>query len=176
MSVDLQKPKRLIDLKVNYFQFLNEGNLFFCYTGHFMVDFNPHLFPNDDYRKRFLRLYLEEKNKLNNVKMNKVEFDEQLALLFHQTGLFSLSKLLNFIVMLPMIDLQPDFFKSEGITKANKLKIKYFNGKFGYEVRCTMIHSMRLFAKLIRTFLNLDRCTNCSAKLAASSLRRQRII
>ena len=106
-----------------------------------MVDFNPHLFPSDDYRKRFLRLYLEEKNKLNNVKMNKIEFDEQLTLLFHQTNLCTLTKLLDMIVMLPVFDLKPDFFQSEEFSSTNMSEIKYLSGKFGYEVRCnTIIH------------------------------------
>ena len=105
-----------------------------------MVDFNPDLFPSDEYRKRFLRLYLEEKNKLNNVKMNKHEFDEQLTLLFHQTNLFSLIIFIGMIIMMPFLDMNPDFFKTEEFANTNKSGVKYFNGRFGYEVRCNTIY------------------------------------
>ena len=142
---DKIKEKKIINVIFLISQ--STGNLFFWYPGHFLVDFNPDLFPSDDYRKRFLRLYLEEKNKLNNVKMNKIEFDEQLTLLFHQTNLCTLSKLLEEIIMLAIFDLKPDFLKNEEFVITNSCcntnisETKYLPGRFGYEVRCnTIIH------------------------------------
>jgi len=121
------------ELAMNNYAILEIGQLFFCYTGHFLVDFDSELFPNDDYRKRFLRKYLEEKNKSNKIEMNKDEFEAELIKLFHQTNLASLFFMLRIIIMTPFFDVNPGFFKNDELDLA-RTQVKHYCGRFGYKI------------------------------------------
>ena len=82
-------------MTMNNYTILELGYLFGCYPGHFLYDFNKDFFPNLDYRRRFLRKYLEEFNKLNEIKLTDDEFETELHELVIKTNLTILTFLLR---------------------------------------------------------------------------------
>ena len=66
------------------------GYLIGCYPGHFLYSYDKDLFPNEAYRRRFLRRYLEEFYRLNGLdtKAGGV-FETELEDLFHKTNLIA---------------------------------------------------------------------------------------
>jgi len=121
------------EMAMNNYAGMEIGELFYCFTGHFLVDFNGDFFPNADYRRRFLRRYLEERNRIKGVKLTNEEFDEKLEKLFQQTNLWSLFFMLRILTMTPFFDVSPGLFKNEELDKS-RLETKHYCGLFGYQV------------------------------------------
>lgn len=71
------------------------GYLFGCYQGHFLYSHNKDLFPNEAYRRRFLRTYLNEFYKLNGLDTESKEFESELEDLFHKSNLTSVLMLVR---------------------------------------------------------------------------------
>ena len=92
-----------LEMTMNNYATLEIGQTFFCSTGHFLYDLNGNFFPNTDYRKRFLRAYLNEKNRLNKFEMNEVSFEEELLKLY-QVNLAALFFTIQFILMTQFFD------------------------------------------------------------------------
>ena len=71
------------------------GYLFKAYPGHFLFGYNKNLFPNEAYRRRFLRVYLQEYYRLNDLNTETGEFETELEDLFHKANLISILQLIK---------------------------------------------------------------------------------
>ena len=71
------------------------GYLFKAYPGHFLFGYNKNLFPNEAYRRRFLRVYLQEYYRLNDLNTETDEFETELEDLFHKANLISILQLIK---------------------------------------------------------------------------------
>lgn len=80
-----------------------------------------------------MKLYLEEKNRINQVKKSEKEFEDDLQKIFVQTNLTSLLFMVKLTTMTPSFDFQPDFFNNPDLLEKRKTT-KYYCGKFGYEI------------------------------------------
>ena len=81
---------------------------FSCYAGHFLYSYNKDLFPNEDYRRCFLRTYLEEFYKLNELDADSEKFETELEDLFHQANLAALRGILGWTSLGAFFDFQPN--------------------------------------------------------------------
>ena len=118
----------LIDLEMamqNYIA-LELGYLFMCFTGHFLYGFEPELFPNQNYRLRFIRSYLQERNKLDYESVNDEELEKQVEWLFHASNLSTLYQFLLIILSLPYLDFRKDLFHNPDLDHLVKDNPYYF--------------------------------------------------
>lgn len=85
---------------------------FTCFTGHFLYNIDSKLFPNEDYRRCFLRTYLEEFYKLNALDAGSEEFETDLETdledLFHKVNLAVLKNFIGWSTLGAFIDLNPN--------------------------------------------------------------------
>lgn len=96
-------------MAMNDYAILEIGQLFYCYTGHFLYDFEGEFFPGEDYRRSFLKKYLSEKNKLNNSNIaNEKVDDSEIEKLLIQTNLATLEFFTRMIIMTPFFDFKPE--------------------------------------------------------------------
>lgn len=58
-----------------------------CFGGHLLVDFDGSFFPSSDYRRRFLKKYLQEYNRAEQIELSEEEFSSELEDLFHRVSL-----------------------------------------------------------------------------------------
>lgn len=93
---------------MNNYVIFEIGQLFCSYTGQFLFDFEADFFPNYDYRRRFLKKYLTEKNKINSIEMKDDQFEEELEKLFLQADLAALYFMCKLISMTPFFDFKPE--------------------------------------------------------------------
>lgn len=77
---------------------------FGCFGGHLLVDFDDTYFPNSDYRRRFLRKYLQEYHKAEQIELSEEEFNSELENLFHRVSLAAIGHLLKWCIYGPVFD------------------------------------------------------------------------
>lgn len=133
------------EMTMNNYVIFELGYLFGCFPGHFLYDFDESFFPNDDYRFKFLRKYLEEYNRLNGIKKTSEEFETDLEDLFVKVNLTTCQFLLRLSMTGPLFDWKPEFFKNEDLKKRRD-ETKYFCCKYSIKI-------WHLFTKLAPGFL-----------------------
>ena len=80
---------------------------FSCYAGHFLYTYDQKLFPNEDYRRRFLRVYLDEFYKLNELDSSSEQFEIELEDLFHKVNLAALRNIVDWSTLGAFFDFNP---------------------------------------------------------------------
>ena len=78
------------------------------FPGHFLYQHNKDLFPNEDYRRRFVRKYLEEFYKLNKLDAKSEEFEAELEDLFHKMNLTAVLTMIKWTGLGALFDFNPN--------------------------------------------------------------------
>lgn len=141
-----------MEMTMPNYDIMELGQLFACFTGHFLYSFEKDFFPSENYRKRFLRLYLEERNRLNNIQLKSEQFEEELSKIIIQTNLTSLYHILRVASMCPSFDFNPDLFKNEDLKEARK-NIKFYCSKFGLKVYKLFEEKKEEFIKMAEDYI-----------------------
>lgn len=79
-----------------------------CFGGHLLVDFEGSHFPSSDYRRRFLRRYLQESHKAEQIELSKEEFDCELEDLFHRVSLAAVGHVLKWCIFAHVFEVEKD--------------------------------------------------------------------
>lgn len=151
----LENKVGLIDfeLVLDNYAAIELSYLFTFYGGHLLHDFDKNLFPTKDYRLRFIRNYLKERNRLDNKQINQDEFEKQVNLLFIRTNLGILYYTGLFSISLPCFDLRKDIFNNPELDMLSKGK-KYYLGKIGLKVYQFYSEIKDEFMKSVDDYLN----------------------
>ena len=72
------------------------------------VDFDEKYFPSDDYKKRFLKRYLEEYHKIEGIELSEGEFAIELDDLFHRVSLVIMAHILKWCIFAHVYDVNED--------------------------------------------------------------------
>ena len=118
----------LIDLEMampNY-SALELGYMFMCFTGYFLYGFEPELYPDQVYRLRFIRSYLQERNRLEGKSVDGKEFEKELEWLYHASNLGTLHNFLLIVYSLPCLDFRKDLFRNPDLDHLVKDRPYYF--------------------------------------------------
>ena len=118
----------LIDFEMAMLNYppLEFGYLFMCFTGYFLHGFQPELFPDPNYRLRFIRSYLQKRNKLEDKPVGDEEFEKQIEWLHHASNLSALYNFLLIIQSFPALDFRKDVFRNPDLDTLVKDKPYYF--------------------------------------------------
>lgn len=118
----------LIDFEMAMLNYppLEFGYLFMCFTGYFLYGFQPELFPDQDYRLKFIRSYLKERNRLERKLVLGEDFEKQVEWLYHTSNLSALHNFLLIIYSFPSLDFRKDVFRNPDLDKLVKDKPYYF--------------------------------------------------
>lgn len=141
------------EMTMNNYAVIEMGYLFGCYPGHFLYDFNRDFFPSHDYRRRFLRKYQEEFNKLNGINLSKDDFEKELELLSIRTDLSILLFCLRLSTIGKLFDNRPDMFKNEDLKK-NRAEIPHFCSKWSLQLYEIYVDYKDEFVRQAQEYLN----------------------
>lgn len=86
-----------------------------------MTDYDGSLFPSDEYRRRFLRRYLQEFNKAEQIELSAEEFDSQLEDLFHRVSLAAMGYVLRSVIFCQVIEVEKDVSSGRGDLTLQKM-------------------------------------------------------
>lgn len=99
LFIELTAPNYVIlDLAYNWQSF----------CGHFFVDVDGSHFPSSDYRRRFLKRYLQEFNNAEQIKLSEEEFNCELEDLFHRVSLAAVGHLLKWCIFAHVFEIEQD--------------------------------------------------------------------
>ena len=143
----------LIDLEMmmpNYTA-LEIGYLFMCFTGYFLYSFEPEHFPDPAYRARFIRNYLQERNRLKRETIGDEEFEKRVDWLLNASNLSVLHNFLQIIYSLPCLDFRKDLFRNPDLDPLVEEKPYYF-GEFALRIYEFYIAIEEEFVKQVDEF------------------------